>query len=105
MKKSLPFFAIMSIFLLVTVPQAFSLQEEDTDTTCRDDLVLVFKIQSNQYICTSEETAEKWVKIGVAEYANPPEDSEESVEAVYEIEESTQYSDVTYSEGRITIDT
>ena len=71
MEKSLPVLALFSIFLLVSVPQAFALQEKDVDTSCRDGLVLIFKINAQIFACTAPDTAKTWVKLGIAEYANP----------------------------------
>lgn len=46
---------------------AFALQPDDNQTQCRENQVLVFKYNSNNYICTDPTTAQKWVRYKIAE--------------------------------------
>ena len=66
---------LLSIFLIIL---AFTLQgtafaSDDSELTeninagCRDDNILVFRVLNHEYVCTSPSTAEKWVKLGLAE--------------------------------------
>ncbi len=40
---------------------------ENINAGCRDDNILVFRVLNHEYVCTSPSTAEKWVKLGLAE--------------------------------------
>lgn len=67
-------FNIVLIILLVTIfliPStsfpAFAIHENDFDSQCRENLVLIYRINSNNFVCTSQETAHKWIQYGIAE--------------------------------------
>lgn len=40
---------------------------DDSQTECRDNMVLVYRAISSTYVCVSEDTAKKWVKYGLGE--------------------------------------
>ncbi len=47
------------------------INREDIDIQCREGLVLVFRTISNDYVCTDDGTAGRWIQLGIAELANP----------------------------------
>ena len=48
-----------------------NINREDTDTQCREGLVLVYRTTSNQYVCTDDGTAGRWIQLGIAELVRP----------------------------------
>ena len=46
---------------------AYGLEPKESETQCREGQVLVFRTISNNYVCVFEETAERWVELGIAE--------------------------------------
>ena len=62
-----PLLLSMSVFPVIQFSEA--LQPEDADTQCRDQLVLVFRINSNNFACVAESTAERWIELEIAEMA------------------------------------
>ena len=71
---------ILSIGLVSVLPPVDALQDSDAETQCREGQVLVFRINSNNYVCVSPETADKWVGWAIAERVEQeePEVTEES---------------------------
>jgi len=61
------FIIILSLCIVSTTSFANALQEKDSETQCRQGLVLVFRINSNSYACVSEDTAQIWTKYKIAE--------------------------------------
>lgn len=49
-----------------SIYSAFAISQNDADTRCREGMVLVFREISNKYVCVTQETAQKWVKLGIA---------------------------------------
>ena len=41
--------------------------KEDVDIQCREGLVLVLRTTSNDYVCTDDGTAGRWIELGIAE--------------------------------------
>lgn len=66
---------VLSIGLVSVLPFADALQDRDAETQCRDGQVLIFRINSNNYVCVSDETADKWVNWGMAERVELEEES------------------------------
>ncbi|NJK78302.1 MAG: hypothetical protein HC944_06365 [Nanoarchaeota archaeon] len=60
------FFGVMT-----TIHSVDALQEKDAEIQCRKELVLVFRINSNNYACVSDTTAQIWAKYGIAEKIIP----------------------------------
>jgi len=71
---------ILSIGLVSVLPPIDALQARDAETQCREGQVLVFRINSNNYVCVSGDTADKWVGWAIAERVEQeePEVTEES---------------------------
>jgi len=65
---------ILSIGIISVTPLVDALQEKDVDTECREGQVLVFRINSNNYVCVSESTAQKWIDWGIAEQVEQAEE-------------------------------
>jgi len=65
---------ILSIGLVSVLPPVNALQESDAETQCREGLVLVFRTISNNYVCASEDAAERWVGWGIAELVETTEE-------------------------------
>lgn len=66
---------VLSIGLVSVLPFADALQDRDAETQCRDGQVLIFRINSNNYVCVSDDTADKWVNWGMAERVELEEES------------------------------
>ena len=62
---------IISFGVMTAIPSADALQEKDAETQCRQGLVLVFRINSNNYACVSNTTAQNWFEYGIAEKVTP----------------------------------
>jgi len=75
----------LSIGITPALPFVDALQEEDSETQCREGLVLVFRTISNNYVCTSESTAKKWVEYGIAEIVGESVEEEMIEESMEEI--------------------
>jgi hypothetical protein len=61
------FIIILSLSIASLTSNVYALQEKDSETQCRQGLVLVFRVNSNNYACVSDSTAQFWVKYGIAE--------------------------------------
>lgn len=79
-----------------------ALQEEDSETECREEHILVFRINSNNYVCVSPSTAEKWVEWEIAEIVETEpateEKMEETIDEAKEVREEAGESTFTISE-------
>ncbi len=71
---------ILSIGILPSILPVEGLQEKDIETQCREGQVLVFRINSNNYVCVTPETAVKWVGWGIAELAHAEPKAMDEVE-------------------------
>ena len=78
-------FALIPLILSIGITPAFSLQPEDIETECREAQVLVYRINSQDYICTSSSSAILWAKLGMAEIVQKTE----TIEPPLEVEEPT----------------
>jgi hypothetical protein len=58
---------ILSIGIIPSISFVEALQPKDSETQCREGQVLVFRNNSNNYVCVSETTADRWVALGIAE--------------------------------------
>ena len=66
-------------------------EPKDSETKCREGQILVFRINSNNYVCVFEATADRWVSLGIAEIVDLAE--EKSTEEIMEretVEDSIQ---------------
>ena len=74
---------ILSIGIIPNISLVDALQPKDAETQCREGQVLVFRTTSNNYVCVSEETADRWVVLGIAELVEEIESSEVACTADY----------------------
>ena len=65
---------ILSIGIIPNISLVDAFQPKDAETQCREGQVLVFRITSNNYVCVSEETADRWVALGIAELIEQTEE-------------------------------
>ena len=82
---------ILSIGIIPSISFVDALQPKDSETKCREERILVFRINANNYVCVFESTAERWVELGIAEIIVLAE--EESTEETMEeeaVEDSMQ---------------
>ncbi len=77
---------ILSIGIIPAIPSSEALQEKDVETQCREGLVLVYRINANNYACISESTADKWERYGIAERVESAEKETVEQELTSEIE-------------------
>lgn len=67
-KKHIILFSIIVSILLIAIvpalPYGNALQSKDSETECRANLVLVYRINAGDYVCVSEPTAQLWQKYG-----------------------------------------
>ena len=78
---------ILSIGIIPNISLVDALQEEDSETECREGQILVFRTIANNYACVSESTAKKWVQYGIAEIVGESVEKEMMEEET--MEEST----------------
>ena len=62
---------IVTALPLVNADYMDNINREDIDVQCRDGLVLVLRYTSNEYVCTDNGNAGRWIQLGIAELANP----------------------------------
>ncbi len=82
---------ILSIGIIPSISFVDALQPKDSETKCREEQILVFRTNANNYVCVFESTAERWVELGIAEIIVLAE--EESTEETMEeeaVEDSMQ---------------
>ena len=58
---------VLSIGITASISFVDAVQPKDSETKCREGQVLVFRTIANNYACTSESAAERWVELGIAE--------------------------------------
>ncbi len=58
---------ILSIGIIPSISFVDALQPKDSETKCREEQILVFRTNANNYVCVFESTAERWVELGIAE--------------------------------------
>ncbi len=101
---------VLSIGITASISFVDAVQPKDSETKCREGLVLVFRTIANNYVCVSESTAQRWVELGMAEIIvlTEEESTEETMqEAAIEDSMQEQNGDVkiewlTWSFFRIT---
>ena len=76
---------------------SYGLELKESETQCREGLVLVFRIISNNYVCVFEETAERWFELGIAEGVEQEVQEESMKNGVQE--DSMQEQNVVYDDG------
>jgi len=76
-KQIVPVFAVIALTIF-SINSASAIPQDDAETECRKDMILVFREISNKYACVTEETAAKWVQHGLAVLAEKMK--EETVE-------------------------
>ncbi len=87
---------ILSIGIIPNISLVDALQPKDSETKCREGQVLVFRMNSNNYVCVSEETADRWEELGISERVEQPEETmEEETMEEETMEEETMTDDPT----------
>ena len=65
---------------------------DDSETQCRDEFVLVFRINSNSFACVTDSTAGKWVNYGIAERVEQKSTQEtQEIKQVVEYQETSEF--------------
>ena len=61
--------ALIPLILSIGIAPALSFADDDIDseTECREGLVLVFRTTANDFVCLSKDSAEHWEKLGLGE--------------------------------------
>jgi len=63
--------AIIPLFLIAMTPyfasETHAVDEYDSETECREGMVLFHRTSSNDYVCTSQSTALSWENMGLGE--------------------------------------
>ena len=84
-KSSWIVFAIIPIIFSIGMVPAFAQIEtlrgidlSERDFSCRTGQTLVFHFTRNNYICTADDTAQRWVQLGMAQIVSIPEDEHET---------------------------
>jgi len=101
-------FALIPLILSLGIIQAFPFSDaektKDSETECRAGMTLVFRIISNNHVCVSYGTADRWESYGIAEKVSPME--EESSEVMDEVimETDIGIETIETKKGTITID-
>jgi hypothetical protein len=68
-------FATILVISATSFPPSYSEIQKGTEIECREGQVLVYRTISNNYVCTSENAAKKWVQYGFAEIVKPATDT------------------------------
>ncbi|MBA4452819.1 MAG: hypothetical protein H2B03_06615, partial [Nitrosopumilaceae archaeon] len=58
---------LIPLILSIGIVPSLSFAEKDSETQCRDGMVLVFRTNANDYVCLSQESAEHWETFGIGE--------------------------------------
>jgi len=70
-KRYLILLAIIPLFLIAITPyfasETHAIEENDSETECREGMVLFHRTASNDYVCTSQSTALSWENMGFGE--------------------------------------
>jgi len=97
--RYLSIFALIPLVLLAASPSmSFAIDEQENETQCRAEQILVHRIANNDFICTDKETAYRWVELGIAEIITV-EDESEDIPVVEESKEKTVKLHETVSAG------
>ena len=90
LKNMLILFSLVPLVLSIGITSSISwadtadymdnIYREDVDIQCRADLVLVHRLTHNDFLCTDDGTAGRWIQLGIAELARPAEVREPSEE-------------------------
>ena len=83
---------ILTIGIIPSISFVDALQGKDSETQCREGLVLVFRTIANNFVCVSEATAERWVQLGIAEIVSDVAEEES-------MDESMEEQNVVYDDG------
>jgi len=76
-KQSLILFPIATLILFPLIIDTLdAFQPRDAEIQCRENFVLVYRINSVDYVCVTESTAQRWVSLGIAEFVGDEEKSE-----------------------------
>ncbi len=69
LKKHIILFSIIPLILSIGISPALPFVEAsvDSETTCREGMVLVHRTNANDYVCLSENSAERWKILGLGE--------------------------------------
>ncbi len=87
---------ILSIGIIPNISFVDAIQGKDSETQCREGLVLVFRTIANNFVCVSEATAERWVQLGIAEIVSDVAEEESMDESM---DESMEEQNVVYDDG------
>src|SRR3989304_7143293 len=68
-KKFVILFSMIPLILSIGVSPAlpFVNASVDSETTCREGMVLVYRTIANDYVCLSKDSAGSWKKLGLGE--------------------------------------
>ena len=70
-KKHIILFSIIPLILSIGIspalPFADSYQPKDSETQCREGMVLVYRTIANDYVCLSQDSAKRWKQLGLGE--------------------------------------
>jgi len=71
LKKHIILFSIIPLILSIGIspalPFADSYQPKDSETQCREGMVLFYRTIANDYVCLSQDSAESWKQLGLGE--------------------------------------
>ena len=97
---------ILAMAIIPNISLVDALQPKDAETQCREGQVLVFRITSNNYVCVSESTADRWETLGIAERVVLTEETmEEETMEEETMEEETMIAEGNASFGEYTFGT
>jgi len=84
LKTSIILFSMIPLILSMGIAPALPFVDAaiDSETTCREGMVLVHRTTANDYVCLSMDSAERWGKLGLGEIVGdaPEETMEESMQ-------------------------
>lgn len=70
--------ALFAVFSLIVVSGSVSVnaqsQEREIDFQCRDGMVMVYRGISSSFVCVNDDTAERWIQLGLAVSISQPEE-------------------------------
>jgi len=95
--------AIVVFFVLslgLTIFPSYASTQNESGTQCRDELVLVFRINSNNYACVYEDTAQKWSQYGFAKKIVTPQSQTTSIDPL-DHNKTTMYSETNIDTEKI----
>jgi len=82
---------MIPLILSIGIVPALSFADEnsDSETECREGLVLVFRTTANDYVCLSKDSAERWEKLGMGDIVGDMTD-EKPTEQIIEKQVTSQ---------------